>query len=302
MSTLASVRNFLRLVRSHPLTRENNWTTFVRLLRWQLASRLLAYPVVVPWVDDCRLVIKRGMVGATGNHYFGLHEFEDMGFLLHFLRQDELFIDIGANVGSYTVLAAAVRQARVVAVEPISSTFLQLLDNVNVNALGHRVRAFNVGLGASEGRLHFSDQLDAENHVVLAEHGQSVQAVEVQVKALDGLLGDERPVMIKMDVEGFETEVLRGGEAVFGAAQLQALLIELNGSGSRYGFDENAIRDRLESWGLHLCSYDPIMRKLQPQARSGVALQSNSLYVRDVQDAQARLSAAAPFHVLGRLI
>jgi len=41
---------------------------------------------------------------------------------------------------------------------------------------------------------------------------------------------------------------------------------------------------------------------LQPQARSGVALPSNSLYVRDVQDAQARLSAAAPFHVLGRLI
>jgi hypothetical protein len=205
MSTLASVRNFLRLVRSHPLTRENNWTTFVRLLRWQLASRLLAYPVVVPWVDDCRLVIKRGMVGASGNHYFGLHEFEDMGFLLHFLREDDLW-------------------------------------------------------------------------------------------------GDERPVMIRMDVEGFETEALRGGEGGLGAPQLLALLIELKSYGACYGFDENALRDRFESWGLYLSGYDPIMRKLQPQARSCVALQSNSHYVRDVQDAQARLSASAPFHVVGRLI
>jgi hypothetical protein len=37
---------------------------------------------------------------ATGNLYVGLHEFEEMAFLLHFLRRGDLFADVGANVGS----------------------------------------------------------------------------------------------------------------------------------------------------------------------------------------------------------
>jgi FkbM family methyltransferase len=241
------------------------------------------------------------MVGATGNYYFGLHEFQDMGFLLHYLRKGELFVDIGANVGSYTVLAAAVRQTHVVAIEPIPSTFRRLLDNVHVNALEGYVRTFNIGLGASEGYLRFSTQLDAENHV-LSEDEQVAQVVEVQVRTLDDLLGEERPVMIKMDVEGFETEVIRGGESVFASPHLQALLIELNGAGVRYGFDENAIRERLEYFGMHLCSYDPLTRRLIPKVQTADVMGGNSLYVRYIHDAQIRLAAASPFCVMGRQI
>ena len=50
-----------------------------------------------------------------------------------------------------------------------------------------------------------------------------------------------------MNLEGSETEDLRGGDTVLGAPQLQALLIDLNGSGKRYGFDGNAIRERFQS-------------------------------------------------------
>ena len=48
------------------------------------------------------------MIGATGNLFCGLHEIEDMGFVLHFLRSDDIFLDVGVNVGTYTVLAAGV--------------------------------------------------------------------------------------------------------------------------------------------------------------------------------------------------
>ena len=45
------------------------------------------------------------MHGVTGNVYCGLHDFAEMSFMLHLLRAGDLFADIGANVGSYTVLA-----------------------------------------------------------------------------------------------------------------------------------------------------------------------------------------------------
>jgi hypothetical protein len=178
MSTLVSMRNSLRSVRSHPLTRENNLTAFMRLFYEKFASRLLAHLMFIPCVDSCRLVIKRGKVGATCKNSLGLHAVEYMGSLLHFLRLDELFIDTGARVGLCTVFDVDLCQKRVVAFEPISSTFLQLLENVNVNLLRHRVRVFGVGLFPREGRLLFSDQMVAENHASLAEHGQSVQTFQ----------------------------------------------------------------------------------------------------------------------------
>lgn len=95
------------------------------------------------------------MVGASGNLYCGLHEFEDVGFLIHYLRPDDLFLDIGANVGTYTVMAAGVTGSSVLAFEPIPTTYARLLSNLRVNSLNSRVVALNIGLGAESGCLVF---------------------------------------------------------------------------------------------------------------------------------------------------
>jgi thymidylate synthase len=63
------------------------------------------------------------MTGATGNIYAGLHEFEDMAFLLHLLRSEDMFADVGSNIGSYTILASGVVGAKSVAFEPVPSTY-----------------------------------------------------------------------------------------------------------------------------------------------------------------------------------
>jgi hypothetical protein len=95
----------LRFLVNHPLTRDERGQALLRFLRWQVGSRVLREPVAMPYVEDNRLLVESGMAGATGNVYAGLHEFEDMAFVLHALRSSSWFLDIGANVGSYTVLA-----------------------------------------------------------------------------------------------------------------------------------------------------------------------------------------------------
>ena len=73
----------------------------MRFVRWQLGTLVLgASAVVVPWVDDTLLVAQRGMAGATGNLYCGLHEYADMSLVLDLLNPGDLFVDIGANVGN----------------------------------------------------------------------------------------------------------------------------------------------------------------------------------------------------------
>jgi hypothetical protein len=70
----------------------------------------------VPFVDDTKLLADPAMGMARYGSYgavfvCGLTEFEDMGFALHLLTDEDLFGDIGANVGFYSVLASGVRGA-----------------------------------------------------------------------------------------------------------------------------------------------------------------------------------------------
>ena len=58
----------------------------------------------------------------------------------------DLFVDVGANVGSYTLLACSVRGARGICFEPVPLTYQRLLDNLRLNDMTERVRAFNLGL------------------------------------------------------------------------------------------------------------------------------------------------------------
>ena len=122
---LVQVRQIARFLCNHPLTRDHRAAGFARLFRWQVESRLRR-EVIVPWVGGVRLAARRGMTGATGNIYAGLHEFADMAFTLHFLRPDDLFLDVGANIGSYTLLASGVCKARTIAFEPDPETMALL--------------------------------------------------------------------------------------------------------------------------------------------------------------------------------
>ena len=154
----------------------------IRLLCWQLGSRLLPGSCALPFVDDTWLFASHGMAAATGNWYCGLLEGAEMGFVLHALRPNELFMDIGANVGSYTVLAAGAVGAKVIAVEPVLSTFESLQQNVVLNRLGDRVCCMNIGMGEQVGQLRFTSGLDTINHVLAP--GECGKSVEVDVTTL----------------------------------------------------------------------------------------------------------------------
>jgi FkbM family methyltransferase len=290
---LAAILRTGRFIASHPLTRDHKLAAFARLARWQVESRMRA-EVVVPWIAGTRLAVSRGMHGATGNIYCGLHEFAEMAFVLHLLRAGDLFADIGANVGSYTVLAGGVRGARVVAVEPDARAGPALARNIALNRLGDRVSVHSVAVGATVGELAFSIGQDTTNHVLSASDGAHHQ---VQQTTVDLLFADEAPLAMKLDVEGYEAAVLAAAGATLGDPALKALIVELNGSGSRYGFDDQQTDHSLLECGFAACNYHPVSRLLA--AQEGFSGQ-NTIYVRDFDWIQNRLKTAPSFKVFNR--
>lgn len=116
----------------HPLAGCDLHGIVARFLRCRMGSRLLRVPVLVPLLVNTFLVIETGMTGATMNLFSGLHEAADMAFVLHMLRPADDFLDLGANDGTYTILASGVAQDYTLALEPIPATFERLLRNMRL--------------------------------------------------------------------------------------------------------------------------------------------------------------------------
>jgi FkbM family methyltransferase len=290
----------LSFILGHPIARRHPLRAMMRFLRWQIGSRVLVHPVVVPFTDRARLLVSRGMTGATGNIYCGLHEFADMAFVTHLLRPNDLFVDIGANVGVYTILACAVAGSRGIAIEPVPATFKRLIDNVCLNHIQHRTTCCNIALGEQPGIVRFTSARDTTNHVVAANEGVS-DAIEVAVSTLDSIAAAESPYCIKCDVEGFETAVVNGGDRTFGNPALQAVILELNGSGERYGYSEASLHERLQGYGFASYTYDPFFRSLRSlEGRNNSS--GNTLYVRSPTPILERLKEAVPIVVDGETI
>ena len=215
-----------------------------------------------------------------------------MSFLLHLLHEGDHFVDIGANIGSYTILAGGVSKARVTAIEPISTTFEYLKRNIALNGLGKRVCANQVGLSDKVGSLRFSTDLDTVNHV-LAE-GEDINSVEVPVTLLDDLIGGDVPTLIKIDVEGHELSVLRGGDNTLRNLRLLAVIMETNGSGSRYGVLDDQLIETMRAHGFSPFGYNPFTRKLFDVTRYG----GNTVFIRNRKQVEERLKEARRFQLI----
>lgn len=292
---LRSLRSLVKFVLAHPLNANGRLKALGRVLRWQLLSRMAPGAVALPFVDNTFLWCQRGMTGATGNYYCGLHEFEEMAFVAHFLKPGDLFLDVGANVGSYSILAAS-SGARVIAAEPLPATFRHLEMNVLLNRFQPTVKLMNIGLADRAGELRFTDALDTMNHV-LAE-GELASSVSVPVDTIDNLVGTAIPTVIKIDVEGYETAVLAGAAATMREPALLAVVCETNGSGHRFGVSDQDIHDVILSCGFVKCSYDPIRRTVG----TGASSNANTLFIRDIAVANQRTGQSRQLRLVNGLL
>jgi len=274
----------LKFIYTHPYNSKNRINSIVKFLKWQINCIINPYPIIYPFTENSKLIVWKGLTGATGNLYCGLMEYNDMGFLLHFLRPNDLFIDVGANIGAYSILASGEIGANTIAFEPVPSTFENLKKNININSLNEKIQVFNIGLGSELGQLRFTKSFDTVNHVTYNNDNESVN---VEISTLDIILSTlSAPTLVKIDVEGFESEVLKGAEIILNNENLKAIIIELNGSGKRYNFDDLEIHNNLLKLGFNAYGYYPNLKQLFPISKFG---DHNTIYLRDIDFVKSRI-------------
>lgn len=188
-------------------------------------SRIILYP------DDV----------LSKNIYFGEFECGEQDFVRRFLRPGDIFVDVGANIGLYTLIAARCVGTRghVFAFEPVVQTFERLKHNVAVNRLQN----------ATLVPLALSDQIEERPLTVSREgyqawsslgqpsHGQTSEQELVSCTTWDAfaeehhLLG--RVCLMKIDIEGWELHFLLGARRALADQRPPHLMIEFTEENAR---------------------------------------------------------------------
>jgi FkbM family methyltransferase len=165
--------------------------------------------------------------------YLGDFESFEARLVRKVLKPGMSFVDVGANVGFFTLLASSLvgPSGRVFALEPSLPVFQRLEATLRENGIS-QARAFSLALGAEPGtlNLHFTALTDS-NHTPSMIVQEGARTVPVQVRTLDDCLeewGLERVDLLKVDVEGFEPRVFAGASRALAAGRIRAILCEFN--------------------------------------------------------------------------
>jgi FkbM family methyltransferase len=164
-------------------------------------------------------------------------EQDTVRWLEDWFRSGEVFYDVGANIGAYSLIAAR-KQVRVYAFEPGFMTFPQLCRNIHLNQEWDSIVPLQLALSDETDLAPFNyENLDpggalhalGEARDQKGENFSPVMTLETPCYRIDdlvSLMSLPRPNHIKIDVDGIEYAVLRGAEAVLRERSVKSILLE----------------------------------------------------------------------------
>lgn len=247
------------------LSRVRDWHGTLLALRWQAVRALAPRRVVHSRGLRFSLQCENRITHYRWQTYNG-KEPETLDWVDQWVRDGDTLIDIGANIGVYTLYAALRHpRARVIAIEPEYANLHLLKDNIIANSLQERVCVYALALSDRSGvsQLHLQDTAAGS-----ALHTESPGVLEATVSGrpvvwregictltLDAFCEQTalRPQCIKLDVDGTEPHVLAGAARTLRSPLLRSLIIELPDAAQ----DRAACEERLVAAGLRRHWHDP---------------------------------------------
>ena len=237
------------LLRPWPLRQLTNWTI----------RKLLPKQVEI---HGATVVLNPTDPVVSGALHFGVYEKAETRFFQSACRDGMTFLDVGANLGYYTALAARAvgPNGRVLAVEPDPDSFGYLEQTIAANAIGN-VKAFPVAASAAHAMLPMYISTDNRGDNRLYASDEERPQVEVEARPLDALLREskiETVDLIKIDVQGYEPKVIAGLRETIIASPNLTLLTEFWPQGmTEAGGDANEFLQTLRELGLTLHELKP---------------------------------------------
>jgi FkbM family methyltransferase len=183
------------------------------------------------------------------------------------LSKGDCFVDVGANVGIYSLLAGRIvgPTGKVIAVEPMPITFNALRTTLAVNGMLDIVDMHECALGSRADTLRLYSSHTSGHSSLLEPAGHAKGSDDVTIKLGDEVLAGARPKIIKIDVEGWELEVLEGLRNTIEQTDGLSIIMECSPIHIRRKHDSLVEwMERIKSFGLRCWRIDDDALALSP--------------------------------------
>jgi len=208
--------------------------------------------------------------------YCNNFEAVERSFLNAFLRDGDIFLDVGANIGLYTLIAANCVgvTGHVYAFEPTEKTYQRLVENVGLNDL-RNVTCLMTALSDKAGEFPLftmQNEFDAWNSFAHPQNEKNEFHESMAVcERLDDFASKHelagRINMLKIDVEGWESKVIQGAEQVLLAKNSPVLQVEFTDEAAQAaGSSCNALYRQLQELGYKMYRYDCYLKEVIPDS------------------------------------
>jgi FkbM family methyltransferase len=182
---------------------------------WKRLPVEVVFPVKLPDGRSFLYSATPNDVIARALYWRGLKDWESETIPVFYkmAQSAQIVLDIGANTGFYTLLACtASPNARVIAFEPVPRVYEKLMEHIRINHFDGRCEAHRMAVsnfvGTAQMHIPFGDLPTSASLNTDGFRGFSGILVEVPVTTVDAVMGDKPVDLAKIDVEGFEPQVL----------------------------------------------------------------------------------------------
>lgn len=142
---------------------------------------------------------------------------EDEDFFISYLKEGDMVIDIGANIGTLTLLSASLikEDGKVYAFEPNPRTYKYLVKNIKLNGFKN-IETFCMALGDKNSVAELADLRADDMNYIITDKPENIRTVKTKLSKLDDALPSslEKINLLKIDTEGYELFVLKGASNV----------------------------------------------------------------------------------------
>ena len=255
----------LNYIWTHPNCQKKQIQAISKFMFWQFYKRLTHNYLDFQLTPNLKLRCYPDSQSASAALYCGMYDYDEMNFLLRYLRPADSFLDIGANVGVYTILSASkIQTGNIYSFEALPKNYKRLLENLKINQF-NRVKTYSLAISNGSGNITFEPSGgDSTAHITTKE---TATTIAVPTDTLDNLLKDE-PIenitLAKMDIEGAEILALQGATELLKNQRPRVWILELLDGNSELEDDTKKIVDLLNSYGYKLYWYTADSNQLNP--------------------------------------
>lgn len=228
----------------------------------------------------------------------GHFEAAEQAFFWLYLRPDDTFIDCGAHIGLYSVLASQATGGggRIIAVEANAHTAQHLAFNLNSNGVT-KATIIHAAVWDSLGEIRFLESEEGEaayDHVAFDNENAGLAVSAITLNKLVEETGGTTVALVKIDIEGAEPEAIIGGKDAIAAGMLPVLMVEFTENNlRRRGLDTDQLYKLLEELGYTMCEIHPERLQLEPFRPDGPIWYKNLFACRDLSQVNRRLVMAS---------